>query len=147
MSALNRTRWIQVLLGINLVTLLPLALWPLVSPRGFYDKFPGGPYHWIDINGPYNEHFLRDFGALNAALVVILVFALWKPTTSLLQATGLALAVYALPHAIYHLSHLDVYKSSEKFIATAPLVLQFAMGLVVVGLSSARPAPSPAPAT
>ena len=147
MSALTRTRWIQVLLGINLVTLLPLALWPLVSPRGFYNQFPGGPYHWIDINGPYNEHFLRDFGALNAALVVILVFALWKPTTSLLQATGLALAVYALPHAIYHLSHLDVYKSSEKFIATAPLVAQFVMGLVVVWLSSARPAPSPAPAT
>ncbi|HVT77627.1 MAG TPA: hypothetical protein VHD87_11410 [Acidimicrobiales bacterium] len=147
MSADTRTRWIQVLLGINLVTLLPLAVWPLVSPRGFYDNFPGGPYHWIDINGPYNEHFLRDFGALNAALVVVLVFALWKPTTSLLQAAGLALAVYALPHAIYHLSHLDVYKSSEKFIATAPLVLQFVMGLVVAGLSSARPAPSPAPAT
>ncbi|MEY2418777.1 MAG: hypothetical protein QOG90_1457 [Actinomycetota bacterium] len=135
---MTRTRWVQVLLGFNLVTLLPLAVWPLASPRNFYDKFPGGPYHWIDINGPYNEHFLRDFGALNAALVVILIFALWKPTTSLLQATGLALAVYALPHAIYHLSHLDVYKSSEKFIATAPLVLQFVMGLAVVWLSSAR---------
>jgi hypothetical protein len=134
----TRTRWIQILLGINLVSLLPLAIWPLVSPTNFYDTFPGGPYHWIDINGPYNEHFLRDFGALNAALVVIIVFALWKPSVALLQATGLALAVYALPHAIYHLSHLDVYEPSDKFVATAPLVLQIFMGLAIAWLSSRR---------
>jgi hypothetical protein len=134
----TRARWIQVLLGINLVSLLPLAIWPLVSPRGFYKNFPGGSYHWIDINGPYNEHFLRDFGALNAALVVVIIFALWKPTTSLLQAIGLGLAVYALPHAIYHLSHLDVYKSSEKFVATAPLVLQVFMGLAIAWLSASN---------
>ena len=134
-------RGARVLLGLNLVSLLPLAIWPLVSPRGFYDNFPGGSYHWIDINGPYNEHFLRDFGALNAALAVVIIFALWKPTVTLLQATGLAIAVYALPHAIYHRSHLDVYKSSEKFVATAPLVLQFVSGLLVVWLSSARRGP------
>jgi hypothetical protein len=138
-----RTRWIQVLLGLNLVSLLPLAIWPLVSPRGFYNTFPGGSYHWIDINGPYNEHFLRDFGALNAALIVVIIFALWKPATSLLQATGLAIAVYALPHAIYHLSHLDVYKSSEKFIATAPLVLQIFMGLAIFWLSTTRSTDQP----
>ena len=135
---MNRTRWIQVLLGLNLVSLLPLAIWPLASPRNFYDKFPGGSYHWIDINGPYNEHFLRDFGALNAALVVVIVFALWRPAVSLLQATGLAIAVYALPHAIYHLNHLDVYKSSEKFVATAPLVLQIFLGLAIFWLSRSK---------
>ena len=135
---MTRTRWVQVLLGINLVSLLPLAVWPLLSPRGFYADFPGGGFHWIDINGAYNEHFLRDFGALNAALVVVIVFALWKPAAALLEAVGLALAVYALPHAIYHLSHLDVYKSSEKFIATAPLVLQFFMGLAIAWLSASN---------
>jgi hypothetical protein len=104
-------RGARLLLAINLAALLPLAIWPLLSPRGFYENFPGGGFHWIDINGPYNEHFLRDFGALNAALVVVIVFALWKPSATLLQATGIALAVYALPHAIYHLSHLDLYTS------------------------------------
>ena len=137
---MTRTRWIQVLLGINLVALLPLALWPLASPQGFYDTFPGGGFHWIDINGPYNEHFLRDFGALNAALVVVIIFALWKPSVALLQAAGLALAVYALPHAIYHLSHLDVYKSSEKVIAVAPLVLQIFMGAAIAFLATPRQA-------
>lgn len=144
------SRFARTLLAINLVTLLPLAIWPLVSPQGFYDNFPGGGFHWIDINGPYNEHFLRDFGALNAALAVVIVFALWKPTVSLVQAAGLAIAVYAAPHAIYHLSHLDVYKSSEKLIAVTPLVLQFFMGLAIAWLAGARdtaPAHSPSGTT
>ena len=129
-------RWARLLLAINFVFLLPLAIWPIVSPQGFYDNFPGGGYHWIDINGPYNEHFLIDFGALNAAMLVLVGFAIWKMTPSLVQAAGIAIAVYALPHAIYHLNHLDVYKSSEKFIAVAPLVVQIFMGLAIALLPS-----------
>jgi hypothetical protein len=131
----------RLLLAINAVTLLPLAVWPLASPRGFYNTFPGMGMHWIDINGPYNEHFLRDFGALNAALLVVVVFALFQPAIE--QAAGFAIAVYALPHALYHLQHLDVYESSEKIIAVAPLVLQIFMGLVIAApFKAGLPSPS-----
>lgn len=127
----------RVLLAVNLVALVPLAAWPLVSPESFYDNYPGGGFHWIDVNGPYNEHFLIDFGALNAALVVLIVFALWKPSATLLRATGLAIAVYALPHAIYHLAHTDVYADGfEKVVATAPLVLQLGMGAAIAWLAA-----------
>ncbi len=119
----------RLLLAINAATLLPLAVWPLVSPTNFYKTFPGLGMHWIDINGPYNEHFLRDFGALNAALLVVVVYALFKPAIE--QAAGFAIAIYALPHAIYHLGHLDVYESSQKIPAVAPLVLQIFMGLAI----------------
>jgi hypothetical protein len=129
-------RWARILLAINFVVLLPLAFWPLASPKGFYDNFPGGGFHWIDVNGPYNEHFIRDFGSLNAAMLVVVGFAIWKMSPSLVQAAGLAIAVGALPHAIYHLSHTDVYKSSEKFVAVGPLVLQVFMGLAIAMLPS-----------
>ena len=119
-------------------------MWPLVSPRGFYDTFPGGGMHWIDVNGPYNEHFIRDFGALNAAVAVLVVFALWKPSKALLQATGLALAVYALPHAIFHVQNIDVYESDEKLIAVVPLMLQFVGGVLIAWLArDTVPAHSP----
>ncbi len=127
----------RLLLAINFVVLLPLAIWPLASPTNFYKNFPGGSFHWIDINGPYNEHFIRDFGALNLALVIVVGMAIWKRTDSLVQAAGLALAAYAAPHAIYHLGHLDVYKSNEKVVAVAPLVLQIFMGLAI-GLLPSR---------
>lgn len=129
----------RILLAINLVTLLPLAVWPIVSPRGFYDNFPGGGFHWIDINGPYNEHFLIDFGALNAALCVVIALALWRRTEALVQAAGIAIAVYAMPHAIYHLNHMDVYESNEKVIAVAPLVAQIFMGGFIAWRTTATP--------
>ena len=129
-------RWARVLLATNFVVTLPLALWPLLSPRGFYDEFPGGGFHWIDVNGPYNEHFIRDFGSLNAGLLVVVGFAIWKLSPSLVQAAGLAIAVCAAPHAVYHLAHTDVYESSEKFIAVAPLVIQVFMGLAIAMLPS-----------
>ncbi|MEY2427065.1 MAG: hypothetical protein QOI61_2637 [Actinomycetota bacterium] len=141
---MTRTRWIQLLLLFNIVGLLSVAIWPLLSPRGFYDNFPGAGMHWIDINGPYNEHFIRDFGALNAALLVVLLFALWKMTPSLLQASSIAMIVYALPHTIYHLAHLDVYESSEKFTAVAPLGLQIVAGALILWLSAQRHRPGTA---
>ncbi|HUR32835.1 MAG TPA: hypothetical protein VM032_03515 [Vicinamibacterales bacterium] len=129
-------KWARTLLAVNFVVLLPLAVWPLISPRGFYDEFPGGGFHWIDVNGPYNEHFIRDFGSLNAALLVIVGCAVWKTSPSLVRAAGLALAVGAAPHAVYHLAHTDVYESSEKFIAVGPLVIQVFMGLAITMLPS-----------
>jgi hypothetical protein len=133
-----RDRWIRVLLALEAVGIVSVAIWPLVSPRGFYDSFPGGGHHWIDINGPYNEHFIRDFGALNAALLVVLVFAFWKLTPSLVQASGAALIVYGLPHVAYHLAHLDVYKSADKIPAVAPLGLQIVGGVLLVWLATTR---------
>lgn len=125
----------RLLLAINFVVLLPLAIWPIVAPENFYESFPGFGMHWIDVNGPYNEHFLIDFGALNAALLVVIGFALWKRLPALEMAAGLAIAIYALPHGIYHLSHTDVYESNEKVIAVAPLVLQIFMGVCIAWMA------------
>jgi hypothetical protein len=136
------SRWIRVLLALEAVGLLSTSIWPLVSPRGFYDNFPGAGHHWIDINGPYNEHFLRDFGALNAALLVVLLYAFWKLTPSLVQASALALIVYGVPHVIYHLNHLDVYTGSDKVNGVAPLILQIIGGVILLWLSS-RPTDQP----
>ncbi len=137
---MSNERWMRVLLALNAVGLVSTAVWPLVSPQGFYDNFPGGGYHWIDINGPYNEHFLRDFGALNASVLLVVLYAAWKLAPALVQAAGLALVVYALPHVIYHLAHLDVYGSAgEKIAAVSPLILQGLSGIVVFALGLREP--------
>ncbi len=133
------SRWIRLLLALQAVGLVGVAIWPLLDPQGFYDKFPGGGHHWINVNGPYNEHFIRDFGALNAALLVVVIFAIWKLTPALVQAASLALIVYGVPHVLYHLGHLDVYgKTSEQFLAVAPLGLQIAAAVVTLIVSSPR---------
>lgn len=141
-----KDRWIRLVLTLEGVGLLSTALWPLISPRGFYDNFPGGSYHWIDINGPYNEHFIRDFGALNLAVLIVVAYAAWKLTPSLVQAAGLALIAYGTPHVIYHLGHLDVYKSGDKIPAVAPLIVQILGGVLLFWLSS-RPRSLGSPAS
>ncbi len=100
MSVKQGTRIGLVVLGLQ--ALLPGA-WATASPRGFYDDFPGFGAHWISTDGPFNEHLLRDFGALNLALAVLaLLAALWMQR-SLVIATAVSVLVYGVPHLIYHL--------------------------------------------
>jgi hypothetical protein len=91
------------------VALLLLALaglyqgvWAQVGPRSFFEKFPGG-MSWIAVDGPYNEHLVRDIGGLVNGLSVVAIVAAWSLSRPLLAANALGWLVYALPHLGYHL--------------------------------------------
>jgi nucleoside-diphosphate-sugar epimerase len=49
-------------------------------PRSFYDSFPGFGMHWVAVDGPYNEHLVRDLGGANLALRAVILFAIARPT-------------------------------------------------------------------
>ncbi len=90
-----------------------LGLWATFSPRGFYDDFPGGGRTWVSVDGPYNEHLVRDFGSLNLALAVMLAVAAVTLAPLIVRAVAVATIVYGVPHLIYHLRHLDPYDGSD----------------------------------
>ena len=46
---------------------LGVGLQALFTPRSFYDDFPLGR-GWVAMDGPYNQHLVRDVGSLNLAL-------------------------------------------------------------------------------
>src|SRR5439155_4001075 len=54
---------------------LQLGVWATIAPQSFYKSYPGAGRHWIDLNGPFNEHFIRDFGGLNLALALLTIAA------------------------------------------------------------------------
>jgi hypothetical protein len=54
--------------------------------------------------GPYDEHLVRDVGALNLALCALLVFAAVVLEKRLVQAALVAWLVYAIPHFAFHLT-------------------------------------------
>ncbi len=62
-------------LGLLAVTSIPLGVWAVIAPRSYYDDFPGFGRQWISPDGPFNEHLMRDFGALNLAIGVFTVCA------------------------------------------------------------------------
>lgn len=136
----------RVVLGILGAQALWSGLWASVSPRAFYDEFPGLGRTWVAIDGPYNEHLIRDYGALNLALAAVIIAALVTLTRSLVATAGLAWVVWSVPHLVYHARHREVLDGSDTAAALGGIALGAVLALVVllrpVRASPAEPAPS-----
>ncbi|MFI6100520.1 hypothetical protein ACIA8G_33650 [Lentzea sp. NPDC051213] len=95
--------------GLAFLALVEVILggWPLLAPQHFYDNFPLPAHQWVAYYPPFNEHLLRDFGGLNLALGVVLVFAAVTLERRLTQAVLIGYLAFAVPHLIFHLGHLS----------------------------------------
>ena len=71
-------------------TTLNGSIWALPFPRSFYVDFPSPGRDWVSTLGPYDEHLVRDYGALNLALGILLV-----ATTIFLQRRLIQVALVA----------------------------------------------------
>ena len=116
-------------------------------PRSFYDGFPGFGMHWVAVDGPYNEHLLRDLGSANLALAALILFAIVQPTVGLVRAVAVAVLVAQVPHFIYHAAHLDVLPTTlDRVLQTATLALTLAIPLLILlrssGIHEERPTSS-----
>ncbi|GAA3686278.1 hypothetical protein GCM10022267_86450 [Lentzea roselyniae] len=81
--------------------------WSLIAPKHFFDNFPLPTNQWVAYFPPFNEHLLRDFGALNLALCAVLVFAAVTLERRLTQAALVGYLLFAVPHLVFHLNHLS----------------------------------------
>lgn len=124
--------WRAIALAILAVNAVVLGGWALVAPASFYRSFPGGGRSWVSIDGPYNEHLLRDVGGLNLALLVLTVAALYLRQPLVTRLTGLVWLPFALPHLIYHVAHRDdLAATSDKIASIGGLALAAALALVL----------------
>jgi hypothetical protein len=131
---------VRIALALLVAQGLIVGVWAAAWPRSFYDDFPGGGRTWVSVDGPYNEHLVRDFGALNLALAVVTLVALIAFTRVVALAAALGWIVYQAPHLVYHLRHLDLYDTSDKVANVASLVLALVLPIVVlVGARRLRP--------
>ena len=56
---------------------------------------------------------IRDVGALNLALLVLLVYAAVTLSRQLINAAALASLAWSVPHLIYHVLNTDVLAGSD----------------------------------
>jgi len=92
--------------------------WILLAPRSFF-ALP-----WVHLHLPYNEHLLLDYGAMNLAMAVLLVFALRRPALAV-PALWVYL-VHAAVHLVIHIrfaGHLPAAQSALLIGALAVLVV------------------------
>src|SRR4051794_30974007 len=130
----TRAAWVRIGLAVLAVQTAVLGLWAGFAPRSFYDDFPGLGRMWVSVDGPYNEHLVRDVGWLNLALTVATIWAAVTLARSLVIAVLVAWLVTSVPHLAYHVAHLDGLATGDRVgelasLALAPIV---AAGLLAV---------------
>lgn len=116
-----------------------VGFWAALAPQSFYDDFPGAGRHWVALDGPFNQHLVRDVGTLNLALTAIAVAALIRPTRYLVQVVAGAALINSLPHFLYHATHLDPYGSSDKVPLLGSLSLAIVAPIALLVYSSRGP--------
>lgn len=121
-------RWIRIALGCLTLVSLQIGVWALLAPRSFYDDFPGLGRTWVSADGPYNEHLVRDVGALNLAIAAVFVGAAIRLGRELVGLAGIVALVWGVPHALYHLANTDVLDASDAVVSLLGLVLFGVLG-------------------
>lgn len=139
-----RNSAIRILLGILALSSLQLGVWATFWPHQFFRTFPGGGRTWVALNGPYNEHLVRDFGGLNLALALFLVVAVVTMSVTIVRTASVGYLIFGVPHLVYHLRHLDVFSSTDKAINAVILSLAVlaALGALLLSLPAAQRAPA-----
>lgn len=104
------------IIGLAVLTLtgLYVGAWATFFPRSFYDSFPGFHRIWVGVDGPFNEHLIRDVGGLYLALAVAGVLVLIWRTYRESALVAAAWVTFSIPHFWYHVNHLDLYDTVDQ---------------------------------
>jgi hypothetical protein len=123
---------VRIALAILAVVGLQVGLWAAFAPQSFYDDFPGAGRIWVSVDGPYNQHLVRDVGALNLALAVVAIVAFVTLSRAAVLAAGGAWLAYGVPHLIYHLRHLDPLDGADQVAVPVSLFLSVVLAAMVL---------------
>jgi hypothetical protein len=123
---------VRIALALLAVVGLQVGLWAAFAPQSFYDDFPGAGRIWVSVDGPYNQHLVRDVGALNLALAVVAIVAFVTLSRAAVLAAGGAWLAYGVPHLIYHLRHLEPLDTADQVAVPLSLFLSVVLGALVL---------------
>jgi hypothetical protein len=110
-----------------------------LAPRAFYDYVP-----WVDLIPPFSEHLMRDYGAMNLSLALVFVVAAITMERRMVRIALAAYLLFAIPHLIFHLTHLEHFTTGAAVRQTILLTLAVLLPAGLLILTSWRPRPSTA---
>lgn len=122
-------RWMAAVLAVAAAY---QGVWAAGFPLSFYNDFPGPGLHWVAALGPYNEHLVRDVGALNLSLLVLSVWALRRPTREAMVVTGGAWLIYNAIHFLWHMLHLHVFSTVDKIGVAVTLSVLLILSILLM---------------
>jgi hypothetical protein len=125
---------VRILIAILAVLQGIIGVWASLAPTSFYSNFPIAGHNWVSLLPPYNEHLIRDVGELSLALTVVLAAAALTGHRLLSVVAAGAVAIYAVPHAVFHFVHLQGFPTSDAIAQTAGIALQLMIIAIVAWL-------------
>lgn len=132
LSSPTRTRR-RLRVGMWLLGLpqLLLGLYALALPRDFWRDFPVSRA-WVSALGPYNEHLVRDVGALFIAISAVVLFAAGRVERRFAVGALVAWLLFTVPHLVFHALHTDAFDTVDNVLQFAALGFQVALPLVLL---------------
>ena len=122
----------RIILAVTAALGLFVGAWAAFWPTSFYDSFPGLGRIWVAIDGPFNEHLIRDVGALYLALAGASLAAILSRRPDAGRVVGVAWTVFGIPHLAYHLAHLDSLAPIDVVGTIVSLGGSLALGIVLM---------------
>jgi hypothetical protein len=110
-----------------------------LNPKTFYDDFPFGR-SWVQVDGPYNEHLLTDFGAALLAITAVCLVAVWRPTREVVVAAAVANIVLGGFHIAYHAGVAELLSTTDNILSFTAIGLGIVLGLMLLSLARGLPA-------
>jgi len=109
-----------------------VGVWAYFFPQSFYDSFPGVLGSWVSVDGPFNEHLIRDVGAMYLALGGASIGSLIWRSELAFRILGIAWTIFGVLHFAYHalhLSHMPMLDAVGEMIALGVSLL---LGIVLL---------------
>jgi hypothetical protein len=111
---------------------LAIGGWATFLPSSFYTDFPGIRRGYVSLDGPFNEHLIRDVGAMFLALAVVAIGATVMRSLAAARLAGAAWLVFSVPHLVYHVTHLHVFEPLDQWINAVGLSVFTLLPLLVL---------------
>ncbi len=128
-------RWARIALGYLSLVSLEIGVWAQFAPQSFFDHFPGFGRAWVRVDGPYNEHLVRDVGGLNLALAAVLIAAFITLSRPTVIAASVAALLSGVPHLVYHIINNDGLSGSDVAASIGGLALFAALPVALIVIS------------
>ena len=109
-----------------------VGLWASFWPTSFYDSFPGLGRIWIAVDGPFNEHLIRDVGGLYLGLAIAGAAATFSRYPDAGRVIGVAWVVFGLPHLIYHAGQFGQLPAADAIGNAITLGGSLILGMVLL---------------
>jgi hypothetical protein len=104
-----------------------------LAPRAFYDYVP-----WVNLVPPFSEHLMRDYGAMNLSLSLVFVVAAITMDLRMVRIALGAYLLFAIPHLIFHLTHLEHFTMAAAVGQTIALTLAVLLPVALLILTRQR---------